>query len=164
MKTYTKKTGHSGFTLVELIVTLVIIGVVAAAAIMTIAGSMPNIKLDRGVRALFDSMQLGRSKAVSMNRTYRLNILTDRTFKLEWDNAGTWTQDGMVETLPGDIVIPTSPFNYLTNSLTNLQFTSRGLLNVLNSAQLEPFIAVKNINNNQIKTISVNIGGTITIN
>lgn len=153
-----------GFTLVELIITLVIVGLLVGVSLMTISGTLPTFKLSKASRELFNSMLMAKSKAVSLNKNYRLNVINSTSFKIQYYDTGAWVDDGGITTLPPDISIPTSPFNYVTNCSTNLEFTSRGILNVLNGAQTNPFIIVKNTINNQQKSITVNIGGNIDIN
>jgi len=153
-----------GFTLIELVVTLVIVSFLVAVTVMTIAGTMPRYKLSRGIRTVFNNMLMAKSKAVTLNKTYRMNVLSSTTFKLQYDDAGSWIDDGGIQTLPPDIEISTDPMDYVANCGANLEFTSRGILNVLGGAQTDPYIILRNTLTNQEKSITVNIGGNLRVN
>lgn len=155
---------EKGLTLVELVVVLAITSILVATAVMTIAGTLPKYRLSRGSRMLYNAILSAKSKAVSLNRNYRLNVINEKTFKVEYDDEGTWTIDGSVQTLPSDIEIITSPTDYVANAAQNLIFTSRGMFDVLNGAENDPIVALKNTKTSDEKSITVNIGGNIRIN
>lgn len=157
-----------GYTLIELIVTMIIIALVTTVAIVTISGIMPTYKLSRATRSVYNNMVMAKSKAVSLNRTYRLNFLSATSFKLQWQNTSVfpivWEDEGDVTLFPSDIEIATSPIDYFINAGTNLMLNSRGMLDIPGGVTIDPFIVLRNTVTGEEKSITVNYGGNITIN
>lgn len=69
-----------GFTLFELLVVLLIIGLVSALVMPRLAASLPGVQLKSSARAVAASLRYARSKAVSESRPYV--ALFDRTQRL----------------------------------------------------------------------------------
>jgi general secretion pathway protein H len=59
---------RAGFTLLELLVVLAIMGLMMVIAAPRIAGVLPGAELDSGTRQLASGLREARSKAVSLNR------------------------------------------------------------------------------------------------
>ncbi len=153
----------SGLTLIEVVITLLIIGVMAGAIVMTMSGQLPRYRLSRGIRLFYNHIISVKSRAVSLTKTYRLNVVDEKNFKFQYREGANWIDEGPVYTLPSDVEVSQSPFDYIANSGTNLEFTSRGMLNILSGAQTVPFLALVNTQSNEMKEIEVNIGGNIKI-
>lgn len=64
----TKKNRTGGFTLVEVIVVVAIIGIMSAIAIPAINTWVPNYRLKAAARDVFSNLQKARSMAVKFNR------------------------------------------------------------------------------------------------
>jgi len=167
---FTKLNKKLGFTTIELIVTLVIVSTLLTVAVMSIIGIMPTYKLSRGARMIFNTMLSAKSKSVSLNKTYRFFCINETQFKLQWrDESNTWHDDTAVLTLPADIAISTSPFDYFSNcnpdgNDSNINFTSRGVIGRFNSARLDPFLVITHQHSGEEKSVTVSIGGNIKIN
>jgi type IV fimbrial biogenesis protein FimT len=56
--------GHAGFTLIELMVTLVVLAIVVTIAVPSFARIIENNRMTAAVNALTDAIQLARSEAV----------------------------------------------------------------------------------------------------
>lgn len=69
-----------GFTLFELLVVLLIIGLISALVMPRLAASLPGVQLKSAARAVAASLRYARSRAVSESRLYV--ALFDRTQRL----------------------------------------------------------------------------------
>lgn len=82
-------TAKRGFTLLELLVVLAVIGLLAALAAPRLAGVLPGAALDAGVRDLQAGLRESRSLAFSRNREVRF-ILDGGTnsYRIDVGNGG----------------------------------------------------------------------------
>lgn len=77
-----KKTRGSGFSLTELMVTLVIIGIALGAIMFGYTRFLAGTELDSASRDVKSALDLARSSAISVNSTHRI------TFQLKDPNPG----------------------------------------------------------------------------
>jgi type IV fimbrial biogenesis protein FimT len=111
---------QSGFTIVELMMTLVVAGIILAIAVPAFRDFVANNRLTAATNTLIASISYARSEAVRQSRIVRIVSPDD-----DW--AGGWTildQNGdtlrTFDAMAGDVTMEATT--------TTLQFDGRGLL------------------------------------
>ncbi|MEC7378241.1 MAG: type II secretion system minor pseudopilin GspH [Pseudomonadota bacterium] len=85
----------AGFTLIEILVVLVVIGLLAALAVFTMAGSSQQRELENEVRELFLLMQTASEQAVLNNQELGLRLEEgEYQFVAFEDQTGDWKASG----------------------------------------------------------------------
>jgi len=153
---------NTGFSLMELMIAIAIIGIMSGIAIPNIIGWLPDYRLRSATRDIVSCLQEAKLRAVKENARVVVifDPLTD-SYTAFIDNVpagGNWALDGSEtiirrETLPAGIDIQSIP---LTTSYT-FGFNNRGLSD--SGAD-----SVQMINNKStISRVSVNLGGNIRV-
>lgn len=89
------RTRSAGFTLIEILVVLVVIGLLAALAVFTMAGSSQQRELENEVRELFLLMQTASEQAVLNNQELGLRLEEgEYQFVAFEDQTGDWKASG----------------------------------------------------------------------
>lgn len=65
---------HGAFTLIEIMVVMVLIGILSAMIIPEMKGTFEDALLRSTARELMDAIELASSRAISMNQTLRLTL------------------------------------------------------------------------------------------
>lgn len=120
------KKKQRGFTLVELLVTVALIGGMLVIGSPAILRQFAHIRLTRATRDISVELQAARLKAIAKNVPYRLSFTlntypTADTFRLQLYIGGTWQDDpSRVErTLPATVDITSPGSNFQTEFKPN---------------------------------------------
>jgi type IV fimbrial biogenesis protein FimT len=82
----------AGFTLVELLITLVLLGVVLAIAVPVISGWLGNSNLKSVARIMTSDVAYLREAALSSGRTHMMSFdMNANQYTLRWDSDGAGT-------------------------------------------------------------------------
>ncbi|KMQ74313.1 type II secretion system minor pseudopilin GspH [Marinobacter subterrani] len=86
---------HTGFTLIEILVVLVVVGLLASLAIFTMGGSSQQRELENEVQELYLLMQTASEQAVLNNQELGLRLDEDGyQFVAFQDQSGDWKASG----------------------------------------------------------------------
>jgi type IV fimbrial biogenesis protein FimT len=146
-----RRRGQQGFTLVEIMVTIAIIGMVSMIAIPAFSNSMLSGKLASIANSFASSAQLARSEAIKRNGTVSLCASSNGS-----SCSGGWTDGWIV--LAGSSVIsaqPALPSGFqMTGNATDIQFKSTGLVDTCTSLTLK-----KTSDNSQQRVLTISTTG-----
>lgn len=89
------RSGQGGFTLLEILVVLVIVGLLASLAVFTFGGSSQQRELKNEVRDLYLLMQTASEQAVLNNRELGVQVVPEGyQFVAYEDDTGDWAASG----------------------------------------------------------------------
>ena len=108
-----------GFTLLQLVITLAIMGVVSTFAIVNLASSQDWIRLQNSVRQLGGYLEKARLDAVRRHGTANVTFTSATTYTVNMDFNGTGTPFPRTFTMENGVSIISTP-------LPNLTFNWRG--------------------------------------
>ncbi len=69
---------NSGFTLIELVLVLVLMGLIAGLTLPFVVATLDRVKLQSGVRQIKSALQFARSEAISKKALFTLNVDIDK--------------------------------------------------------------------------------------
>ncbi|MGH7858971.1 MAG: GspH/FimT family pseudopilin [Candidatus Binatia bacterium] len=116
-----------GFTLLELLVALALVGVLVAIAVPRVSAIIPGALLDQAARSLATDLRFARVKAIAENRRRRLVVELDRgAYRVEADAEGTFVSEGAPRTLPGGVTFDASASSRVSNGQISITFQPRG--------------------------------------
>jgi prepilin-type N-terminal cleavage/methylation domain-containing protein len=121
----------SGFTMVELLITLVLVGIVLSIAVPAVSGWLDNSNLKSGARTIASDVAYMRESALSSGRTHLMafNVGANQ-YTLRWDSDGAGTYAD-VPNYPALRILSDSGSGVRITSFSQsaINFTSRGTIN-----------------------------------
>lgn len=99
---------ESGFSLVELSVTVAVLGIMAALAFPSLKGVMPRIRLDNNTMILVNEINLVRRHAIAKSSGFKIvfNSGAGSYTLMKWDGATSNWQSMGVNKMEGIRIIP----------------------------------------------------------
>ena len=98
-----KNTNSKGFTLIELMIVIAILGILAGIAAPNFQTYMTRMRLNGAARQIMTDLMEARSKAVSGNNRFRVFFLDDHQYKVLDDDNNNNAEDSGETTITRDI-------------------------------------------------------------
>ena len=170
-----------GFTLVELMITMAVIGILGLIVTPGVLRYIPQYRVNRAAKALATEMNLARMRAIAKNRIHYVvfSAGSDQTVKVyeESTNDASWsTSDTLVKTIALATEFPNVRLDY--NSVTDINggtlssavtfpnakavFLPNGLLSSPGAFYLMP-AADKGVRNDRLRAVEVGRAGQVTV-
>jgi type IV fimbrial biogenesis protein FimT len=156
---------HKGFTLMELMITVVVLGILAAIALPSFQSILEGRRLVGAADDLYSNLQFARSEAIKRNETIRFQITTGANWCFGVDdddgvvcdcNASACEIDGVLKNVTSAIY---PGIQMSTGGV--IEFNSRQGMPAPPNAQDFTFRVGAT---GRVKTVSVNAIGLVTVN
>jgi type IV fimbrial biogenesis protein FimT len=145
---------ESGFTLMELILVVVVMGIVAAIAIPAFMGFLPGMRVNGAARQIMSDLMDARMEAVKQNHEYKVFFLNNHEYKILDDNDSDGVDDGGAET-SRTVDIQDNYSDVTLSDTGDPVFSPKGTAITLST------ITVQNASGS--KTVSISIAGRVKV-
>ncbi len=134
-----RRTNDAGFSAIEMLVVVAIIGVITAIAVPNIRQGLVSYRLDAAVAMVTSKLSEARMNAIKRNKQARLRIdTTQRTVKVQIaDTSGNFADLGATMTLPPGIDFAGTPPAEITFSSLGRSTATANLTWTLQAAQIQ---------------------------
>ena len=146
---------ESGFTLMELILVVAIMGIMAAIAIPAFMGFLPGMRLNGAARQVMSDLMDARMEAVKQNHEFKVFFLNNHEYKILDDNDNDGIDDGGAET-SRTVDIQDNYSDVTLSDTGDPVFGPKGTAPSLSTITLQ--------NSSGSKSVSVSIAGRVKIN
>jgi type IV fimbrial biogenesis protein FimT len=154
---------HKGFTLMELMIVVAVLGILASLALPSFQSILEGRRLVGAVDDLYSNIQYARSEAIKRNETIRVQVTTGTNwcFGIDDDNGAVCDCNASACEIDGVLK------NVMSGTYTGIQMSSGDVIEfnprqgMPNSAQDFTFRVGAA---GRIKTVSVNAIGRVTVN
>jgi prepilin-type N-terminal cleavage/methylation domain-containing protein len=141
----------AGFTLFEVLITVVLAGVITAAAATRMPVMLSSFALQNATFAVAQELRVARQRAVTMGARARVTIASDQYIRRRESPpaSNTYVDDGAVETMPNGVTLSVNPSDPI--------FDRRGLT-------AQPYTVTLTDAYSNTKTVTVNGIGRVDVN
>lgn len=146
---------ESGFTLMELMLVVVIMGIVAAIAIPGFMGFLPGMRVNGAARQVMGDLMDARMEAVKQNNKFKVFFLNDHEYKILDDDDNDGIDDSGTETSK-TVDIQDNYKDVTLSDTGDPVFGPKGTATSLST------ITVQNASGS--KTVSISVAGRVKIN
>jgi prepilin-type N-terminal cleavage/methylation domain-containing protein len=153
----------SAFTLLELLLVIVLLGILAGLASLQVAPLLSRARLERGARQVATDLQAVKMRAIAQNRSFRVTFRSDtRDYVVDKNEDGAWQRHALDSHNPGTtadalIALPPSVSITAVNSGGDVIFIPRGYVDAGITITLGTATGVEH------KRVVVNLAGRVRI-